>query len=498
VAALVGKSPHIVTGPTNTTGLLILAAMGPWLGADGFVTEAGLGALATLVLLAGVIRLVAAALGGAGLIRFLPESVLAGFTAGAGLLIIVMQLDEALGLRPIADSGVAGELSGIVAQFRSGALPAWPTVLVTAATAIAIALGKRWAPRLPMALLTVLSAAGLAAAFGLDAGAGLSLVSDRSAVPSAWPVGALPILDPNLIRSLAIPAAAIALLGTLELAVSARADGARPDMTREIAAQGWANIAGAFASSFPASASLTRSALLRLGNAQTRLAPALAALFTVPILLLGGSLVGFIPQASLAGVLLVTALRMINLPRLRRMWSGAPAIRLLLAVTMGATLALPLEWAVLLGAGLGLGIHLRRTAAPRIRVLRPTEGGMVPVSLPVTGDDAGCLVVQVSGALYYAAVDPFTETIGPLVASRRTIVVDVTHAHEMRYAALQALERLARELESNGGRLAVAGVSDAFAALARRTESPLLLIHDDPTPGAAVRRCLDALDTGQA
>ncbi len=491
VAALAGKSPHIVTGPTNTTGLLILAALTPWLGADGFVTEAGLGALATLAILAGLLRSAAATAGGAGLIRFLPESVLAGFTAGAGLLIIVMQLDEALGLQPIADSGLVGELTGIGRQLAAGGLPAIPTMVLTAVTAVAITLGKRWAPRAPVALFAVLGGVALALVLGMDASSGLALISDRSAVPTTWPPGATPRLDPTLIRSLLVPAAAIALLGTLELAVSARADGAQPDMRREIVAQGLANIAGAFTSAFPASASLTRSALLRLGDARTRLAPALAAAFTVPILLFAGELVAAIPQASLAGVLLITAIRMINPARIRRLWNAAPVSRLLLLVTLLATLTLPLEWAVIVGAVLGLAIHLGRTCETRIRLLRPAGDGLAPIE----GEEPvpECVVVEVSGDLYYAAVDHLLKRLMPLAGTGRTVVVDLSHAHHLRYAALQALELLSEKNRARGGRLVVAGVSSEFAALARRADSELSLTPESPSPGRSVRRCLDEL-----
>ena len=106
VAAVVGRSAQVVTGPTNTTGLLILAALTPFLGANGLLAQGGLPALATLTLLVGAIRLAAAALGGAQLVRFLPESVLVGFTAGAGILIVAMQLDEALGLSGVRAHGL--------------------------------------------------------------------------------------------------------------------------------------------------------------------------------------------------------------------------------------------------------------------------------------------------------------------------------------------------------------------------------------------------------
>ena len=130
VAALLGQSAQVVTGPTNTTGLLVLAALAPHLAPNGLLDAGGLPVLATLTLLAGAIRVGGALLGGAHLIRFLPESVLVGFTAGAGLLIAAMQLDEALGLSGVALGRPPAELRTVGA-----ALPqrrAVPALLVTA------------------------------------------------------------------------------------------------------------------------------------------------------------------------------------------------------------------------------------------------------------------------------------------------------------------------------------------------------------------------------
>ena len=127
-------------------------------------------------------------------------------------------------------------------------------------------MGRRLWRAVPGALLVVAAAALAAWALGLDGSIGLPLISDRTTVGAGWPAGALPDLRPDVIGALLVPAAAIVLLGTLELMVSVRADESRPVMRREIAAQGFANIAGAFASAFPASASLTRSALLRFAE----------------------------------------------------------------------------------------------------------------------------------------------------------------------------------------------------------------------------------------
>ncbi|MFW6051919.1 MAG: SulP family inorganic anion transporter [Myxococcota bacterium] len=488
VAAVAGKSAQVVTGPTNTTGLLVLAALTPYLDDNGLLAESGLGVLAALTLLAGLVRVAGAYLGAAQLLRFLPESVLVGFTAGAGVLIGVMQLDEALGLPSPRGGGLVAELTGLYDHMAAGHAPAWPAVAVTAGTAGLIAAGRRWLPRWPMALIAVVGATVLAWALGLDASSGLPIVADRAHVPAGWPAFALPTTDPAALSSLVLPAAAITLLGTLELTVTARADGRRPDMQREIAAQGWANVAGAFVGAFPASASLTRSALLRLGRAHTRLAAASAAVLTVPILLLLGPAVAHMPLSTLAGVLLVVAYGMIQRGRLVRMWIASREARVLVGATALATLALPLEWAILVGVGLGLVLHLARTSSPRLTLLHPEDGHLVPVE-PETEPEV--VVLEVSGNLHYAAVPRFVEEASRLLPpSARLVVIDLSHAQDLRFAALDALQQMANDLQVRGAELRLAGVGPAFRTFAHRAGCRLPMTAAHPEPGESARRAL--------
>ncbi|HUG54644.1 MAG TPA: SulP family inorganic anion transporter, partial [Vicinamibacteria bacterium] len=189
VAALAGRSPQVVTGPTNTTGLLVLAALFPFLGANGLLERDALSVLATLTLLAGAIRIGAALVGGAQLVRFLPESVLVGFTAGAALLIGAMQLDEAAGLPPVRGAHLPEQLAALAAaagQVR------WPALAVAAATALVVALGRRWSARLPWALVLVTGTTLAAWGLGLHSGSGLPLVFERAPLAAGWPPGAWP------------------------------------------------------------------------------------------------------------------------------------------------------------------------------------------------------------------------------------------------------------------------------------------------------------------
>jgi SulP family sulfate permease len=492
LAALLGKSRQVVTGPTTTTGLLILAAITPYLGENGLIRPDSLDVVATLALLAGALRLVVAFSGGANLVRFLPESVLVGFTAGAAALIGGMQLDEALGLPATSARGLWAEVVAVV-DLLHGDRPAVPAVLVAGGTIVLVVLGRRFLPRVPMALGAVVASALVAWALGLGQDTGLPLISDRAPVVAGWPAVVWPRRDPALFQELLVPASAIVLLGTLELAVSARAGGARPEMRQEIAAQGWANVGGAFTGGFPASASFTRSALLRLSGARTRMAAGISALLVLPVLLLGSQLIGSIPQAALAGVLLAVAWGMVDKTAVRRLWGASPETRLLLVLTFVATLVLPLEWAILLGSGTGLVLHLAATSAPRLRLLRP-EGPrsrrLVPTS---ASEEPECVVVEVSGDLHYAAVPPFLNEVERLIpASARCIVLDLSHAHAIRYAALLAFERFAELAHYSGATFTLAGVNEEVEALLRRCESPLPFERAHAEPGLSVWRALEA------
>lgn len=460
VAALAGRNPYVITGPTNTTGLLILAAVAPWLGESGLVSGAeGLAVVATLSVLAGAVRLAATYVGAEKLLRFFPESVLAGFTAGAAALIVINQLDEALGLPAVSGGSVLHALRGVWDHLAAHVFPSTAAVALAIGTALAIGLAKRWRPRWPVALLTVVGASVVAFVFGLDASSGLPVVADRAAVPTGWPEVALPTLDLEVIQRLLLPAAAIALLGTLELTVSVGASGVPTDMRREIRAQGLANVAGAFGGAFPASASLTRSALLRLGGVASRRAAFLAALMVLPLLYFAAPLIEAIPLASLAGVLLITAVRMVDRERLLRLWRTAPETRLLVAATLIGTLVLPLEWAILGGAALAVAIHLHHTSEPRLRAYAVRSDELVPLEESSTAETVR---MEVSGDLHYAAVPAFLERFHQLLPpAARHVVLDLEHAHEIRFAAADALRQLDEELRQRGGELSLTGLSDA-------------------------------------
>jgi SulP family sulfate permease len=177
------------------------------------------------------------------------------------------------------------------------------------------------------------------------------------------------------------------------------------------------------------------------------------------------------------------------------MWRATPATRALVLVTFSSTLVFPLEWAILMGAGLGLVIHLARTSVPRIRILVPVDLEATRL-LPVKpGDQPETVVVEVSGDLHYAAVEPFlAELEHRLPSSARVVVMDLSHAHEMRFTALMAIERFASDLADKGIHLALAGVSEDVLYMMRASGSELEATPAEAEPSLSLRRCLRSIE----
>lgn len=481
VGAILGRSARVNVGPTNTTGLIVLAALIPFASS----LESLLTAMATLTVLAGAWRLVIVLARAERIFNFIPEAVVLGFATGAALIIAWMQVDDLLG-QP--QDGIRTALHQTLALATLNWSEVRPVGLWLGLACVAAVLaGRRWAPRWPTALAVLIFATAASLWLPGTWADNLLRLGEAASVSSGWPVGAWPSLDPQLWLSLVIPALAVALIGSLELIVTLRAHREMPLLSTELRAQGFANVIGAFASAFPASASLTRSALLRLGGAETRLAPVLASLFLLPVLFFGAHWIQVVPLSVIAGLLVATALTMFDRAAIRNLWHGNRQTRWLFLATLGATLVLPFHWAILFGIALSIGLFLAQTSQPTLRWFRlEADGSLQPdndVSVPtddgsVPADKVSPLYLQVSGSLYFAAAKTLPQQIIPqLPEACPRLMVDLTHAHQLRYSAVLALKEIADYCSEHNIQLSIGGVDEHFIGLEARCGTELPLDH---------------------
>jgi sulfate permease, SulP family len=309
LAALFGSSWHLVSGPTAAISIVVFSALAPLaqVGSEKYISLA-----LTLALLVGLIQLLIAFARLGKLADKIPHSVIVGFTTGAAFLIAASQLKHFLGLVSTADHSFFNTIVNTVTNLH---LANWHVVAVGAITLLATIGAKRWLKPLPHMVIGMLAGSLLAFSFQN------SSVSLVGALPSALPQISTPSFDPLVWLQLAKASIVVALLALTEAIAIAKAVALRSGQTiegnQETFGQGLSNVAGAFLSAYPSSGSFTRSGVNYEAGAQTPLAAVFAALILVAILLLVAPLVGYLPIATMAGVLLVVAWGLIDKKEIR-------------------------------------------------------------------------------------------------------------------------------------------------------------------------------------
>ena len=348
VSALGGSRVQI-GGPTGAFVVVVFNVIAQH-GYDGLV-------LATL--LAGVILIVAGYARLGELIRFIPYTVVTGFTAGIAVIIASSQVRDFLGLRIVA----------VPADF----LPKWAaylgairtvdaaTVAVGAGALAVILILRRVAPRIPGFLVAVVAASLIVTATGLDVD---TIGSRFPNMPAGIALPALPIWTFAKVQALLPSAFTIAFLAGIEALLSAVvADGmigSRHRSNQELVGQGIANIASALFGGLPATGAIARTATAIRAGAQTPVAGMLHAVFVLLFLLFGADLMRYVPMAALAAILFVVAWGMSEHDRFRGLLRMPNGDRLVLLLTFVLTVLVDLTVAIGVGVTLASLLFMAR------------------------------------------------------------------------------------------------------------------------------------------
>lgn len=437
VYALLGSSR--VLSVSSTTTLAILA--GTQLGLTVPDGDPGrlVTATATLTALVGALLLLARLMRLGFVATFISEPVLTGFKAGIGLVIVLDQVPKLLGIH-IEKHGFFADLVA-VAQHVPASSPA--TLAVAAATFVVLIGMERLWPHSPAPLVAVAGAIAAAWLFGLSAH-GVSIVG---AIPQGLPPITLPDLD--LVADLAPGALGIALMSFTETIAAGRAF-ARPgdpavDANRELVASGVANLGGALLGAMPAGGGTSQTAVVRAAGGRSQRASLVTAAAALATMLLLAPLLALLPYATLAAVVIVYSVGLIQPPeflairRVRTMefrWAVIAALGVLLFGTLkGIVVAIVVSM-------IGLA---SQTAQPRVSVIGRKRGADVlrPLSPEHPDDETfeGLLIVRPEGRLFFVNAQYVGERIDALVAQHapRVLAIDMSRVPDVEYSALQAL-----------------------------------------------------------
>ena len=467
VYALLGSSR--VLSVSSTTTLAILA--GTELGLvvpDGDPSRL-VTATATLTALVGAMLLLARLLRLGFVANFISAPVLTGFKAGIGLVIVLDQVPKLLGIH-IAKHGFFVDVLSVVQHLPATSLP---TLAVAAATLLVLIGMERLWPHSPAPLVAVGSGIAASWLFALHE-LGVSTVG---LIPQGLPSLTPP--DLALVVELAPGAVGIALMSFTETIAAGRAF-ARPadpalNANRELVATGAANMAGALLGAMPAGGGTSQTAVVRAAGGRSQKASLVTAGAAAATMLLLAPLLGLLPNATLAAVVIVYSIGLIQpaeffaIRKVRTMefrWAIVAALGVLLFGTLqGIVVAIILSL-------IGLS---SQAAHPRVYVIGRKRGADVlrPLSPEHPDDETfeGLLIVRPEGRLFFANAQIVGDEIDALIAQYRPRVValDMSRVPDIEYSALQALIEAEQRATERGAVVWLAGLNPGVLEVVRKS-----------------------------
>ncbi|TDI43986.1 MAG: SulP family inorganic anion transporter [Acidobacteria bacterium] len=470
VGSLAGSSRHLQTGPTNASSIVAASAVAAYVGREDFMAIVFL-----LTLLSGLFQLTLGLLKLGNLTQLVSSSVLLGFTSGAGVLIVANQLPNLLGLPSKGSVSVLGQLRYVA----SGIADTDPTVLALGVGTffLALLLSKvspktpAGAPLFPAYLLAILGAAGVVAFLGLHE-TGVRVVGN---IPASLPPLSMPAFSWELIQALASGAIALSLIGLAEAFASAKSvasfSGDRIDTNREFVGQGVAKIVVAFFSGIPVSGSLTRSALMYQAGAESKKAHVFSGVMLAGLVFALGPVTRYIPVASLAGILLIIAVKMVRWEHVKLALTATRSDALAFLATFAAALLLPLADAIYVGVGVSLALFVRRARVPRVvELVYDEKKGFREVT---DADERPCpevAIVHVEGPLFFGAAD-YLEEKCLKVASRpevQALILRLKQTAALDATTLLALGNVSAAMKRQDKLLIISGATPEVEELLHR------------------------------
>lgn len=475
VGSLFGSSRFTVLGPTNATAFMIFS----YFAADPHVDRVSL--MPLLVFMVGTLLIFGAFLRVAELAQYISRTVVVAYVTGAALLIVVNQLAHILGISMtmVLEDGTTIQprtFPGILMHLiRSIPEAHWQSLGIAITTALIYILVRRFRPTWP-ALALALVAASFGAlvmhGFGFDvptyANARFGILDLLPPFPDF--VSSKFLSDFSRLFGLAV---AIAFLATLESSSMSKTlssvSGQQVDSNQDMFSLGMANLSCAYLSGMPCSGSLTRSALNHQSGARTPFAALFNGIFCLIGAMTLGHLVGYIPRASLAVLIICVAVSLISRRNIIICLSATGSDALVFLITLAATLMVPLHVAIFTGVGISVILYLRKASQPSLVEYEfNQEGNLAEAAQPGMRQNPSVSIVHVEGELFFGAADLFRTQVQRTCSdpNLRIIILRLKNARHMDATSAMALEELVRLLRRDGRDLIISGVmKDVYRVL---------------------------------
>jgi SulP family sulfate permease len=466
LASLFGSSAHLISGPTNALSLVLFGALA------GLSLPAGpdrlpqmLQGMYLIVFLTGAIQLLIALFKLGDLTRYVSESVLLGFMAGAGVLIALGQIPNVLGLHVV---GHASEsfVQRLWATLSDGSID-YPSAYLGVGTLLVL-VPLRWLKgRLSFPIPDLLVALILATIAALLIGWQPETLEMEGGLP-------MPVLPPlwrlDWIRSLSANALTLAVLGLLEAVAVAKSIAARTrqrlDFNRECLAQGLANLGGSFYQCMPGSGSLTRSNLNYQAGAVSRWAGVMAALIVAGALVVLAPFARHVPKPAIAALLIVTGYRLIDRSRLLYCLRATRYDAVIALTTAAAAIFVSIDLSVLIGICLSFLLFVPRAARLQVTEMVVSSERVVRERQPNDPICGNLAIFGLEGELFFGAA-PLLEEFLNMLRQRvkqgaRVLIIRLKRTRNPDMVCLEMLQQFLEEMQDRKVPVLLCGIRPDF------------------------------------
>ncbi|MFN8412742.1 MAG: SulP family inorganic anion transporter [Anaerolineales bacterium] len=449
IIGLLAGAPYQISGAKAVTSVVLIV----------LVTQYGLEGMWVAGILAGLLMFIIGMLRLGRFIGFIPAPVINGFTAGISLIILIRQTDNFAGIHTPVTQTAAQKLIGYFTII--GLHPDLHSILLGCLViGIMLLWPAKWNTRFPSSLMGLILVALLNRALGWSA-ATIGFIPQTLILEKHFSFANIPWQH---MSEFIAPALTLTALGSVEAlmtgAVGSDMTGIRLQVNQQLIAQGTGNFLLPFFGGIPTTSGLLRTKVAINSGGQTRLVAIIHGLVLMAIMFTLARFLEWIPVPALAAVLMVTALRSIDMSSVRFIFRNRFKTDMIaFSIALLATVALSLTNAILLGTFLAGAVFLNKIASIDISIQEVDIDRLKQKGIETTGQCKHVRVAFLTGPLFFAAAGQFNETFADLKETH-ALILSMRGVPLIDTAGLEAIQRLHQRLQKQGGTLMFAGIHD--------------------------------------
>jgi SulP family sulfate permease len=470
VYALFGTSRQLAVGPVAIVSLLTASALAPLVeeGTSGYLAAAAL-----LALMVGVVH-IALGVGRLGfLVNFLSHSVLVGFTAAAAIIIGFSQAKHLFGI----STERKDHFYETVVEFFDNVSDANTTTLLLGVLALtALFTMKRFAPRVPAALVVVVGSIMAVQLFGLE-DRGVRVVGD---IPDSLPAFGLPEFGGSLVGDLAATALVITIVGFMESIAVAKVYARRHRYevvaNRELIGLGAANVAAGLFGGYPVTGGFSRTAVNDTAGARTPFASLVTAGVVLATIAFLTPLFASLPNAALGAIIIMAVVGLVDVAEMRHIAQVKRSDLIGLSVAFFATLILGIELGILVAVVASMLVVFARISKPHSAVLGHVEGTTSYRNItrfPEAHVIDGVRILRIDAALSFVNASNVKKLIlshvAAIDAEPRALVLDASGINDLDVTGAEMLQELLAEIDERGVTVHLTDVKGPVRDVLRRS-----------------------------